>query len=185
MEQAVKIKEADLAKHLGLNAEEIELKLRFLEKTDIIDYSRKSDQPIVTLIQSRVATSDLRLSNQYAKRKEAQSKRIDSMIRYVQSKDTCRMKIILDYFDEQSTDDCGKCDNCLKNGHIDGKNQVPIEKQILSILSKNEGLELRDLVTEMASFDQEEIEQTCRNLCAKELLLAENNRYKTNPRFKS
>ena len=127
----------------------------------------------------------LKLSIQYAKRKEAQSKRIDSMIRYVESKDICRMKIILDYFDEESTEDCGKCDNCLKKVHGGDKNQVDLENQIRSILSKNEGMELRDLVAEMAPIDQGIIEQTCRNLCAKELLLVENNRYITNPRFRS
>lgn len=40
--------------------------------------------------------------------------RTDASLRYISSRDTCRSRLLLSYFGEQSTQSCGMCDVCLR-----------------------------------------------------------------------
>ena len=51
----------------------------------------------------------------YEDRKERQGARVEAMIRYVQSDDTCRLVTLLDYFGEHLSHPCGTCDVCRRN----------------------------------------------------------------------
>lgn len=54
---------------------------------------------------------------------------------YIQNSSHCKMKLILTYFGEKNTKNCGQCSVCEKNKQsIFGKN---ISQQIISILAKN------------------------------------------------
>lgn len=50
----------------------------------------------------------------YEKRKSRFEKRIKSMIHYVESEHICRSRILLGYFNERNSKNCGICDVCLQ-----------------------------------------------------------------------
>ena len=49
----------------------------------------------------------------YEDRKADFQQRIDEMAHYVTSTDTCRSRMLLNYFGEKNDHDCGQCDVCL------------------------------------------------------------------------
>ena len=53
-------------------------------------------------------------SRTYEERMEDLKERINAMVHYVTSFDTCRSRMLLNYFGEGSSSDCGQCDVCLE-----------------------------------------------------------------------
>ena len=56
--------------------------------------------------------------NVYFKRKEVAEKRLKSVMEYVQHDSICRSRLLLAYFGEKNSADCGSCDICLKNKRL-------------------------------------------------------------------
>ena len=49
----------------------------------------------------------------YETRKQEYARRIDEMLRYATDKQTCRSKLLLHYFGDDKSHDCGRCDGCI------------------------------------------------------------------------
>ena len=56
-----------------------------------------------------------RAAEEYRKRREADRRKLEEMIRYARST-RCRVKILLEYFGEADVPLCTRCDNCIKYG---------------------------------------------------------------------
>jgi ATP-dependent DNA helicase RecQ len=67
------------------------------------------------------------ISRQYAEKAEKDRKKLEQMMIYAQA-GACRWKALLDYFgEEEGSDSCGHCDNCVR----------PLEEQIAPPVSKD------------------------------------------------
>jgi ATP-dependent DNA helicase RecQ len=75
---------------------------------------------LITWLTDRLPVDRLHISKEnHKEREEFAKKRVDAMIRYVQSTNMCRSLYLLAYFNEQKATRCGQCDVCLGIGQLD------------------------------------------------------------------
>ena len=111
----VYIEETNLAHLTGLTAEQVYQILKDLHHHRIIDFIPRRSTPTVTYTIGRVDTALISLPPiVYEERMEDLKERINAMVHYVTSFDTCRSRMLLNYFGEGSSSDCGQCDVCLE-----------------------------------------------------------------------
>jgi ATP-dependent DNA helicase RecQ len=98
------------------NCEEAEIN-SFLEKLkglDIIDYHKKNNDATIIFNEVR---EDERTINRVSKYLENQNKQkvaqFESVLNYVNEKNVCKSRLILDYFGEKAAADCGICSYCI------------------------------------------------------------------------
>lgn len=112
----VNISEDTIAVHLQKTRKEVYELLKMLAKRKVIDYIPFKKTPFVIYTQPRIALKYLSVPRSvYEVRKDRFSKRIGGIIEYVERDDVCRSKMLLSYFGESDTIDCGQCDVCLSN----------------------------------------------------------------------
>ena len=110
----VYIEETFIAHQTGLSVERVYQTLKTLHHDRIIDFIPRRKTPTVGYTIARVDTESLSLPpNVYEERKKDFQKRIDDVVKYASSTDQCRSHMLLNYFGETSTHNCGHCDVCL------------------------------------------------------------------------
>lgn len=110
----VYIEETFIAHETGLSVEHVYQALKTLHHERIIDYIPRRKTPTVGYTIARVDSDFLSLPpSVYEERKKDFQQRINNIIKYASSKDCCRSRMLLNYFGESSTHDCGHCDVCL------------------------------------------------------------------------
>ena len=69
------------------------------------------------------------------------------MLRYAQTIDRCRNRMLLEYFGEKSTTDCGQCDVCLSGqGHlVTPEGQQDARQRILTLLADRQRHHITEL----------------------------------------
>ena len=100
---------------------------------------------------ARVDTSLVGLPDMvYADRKADFQQRIDQLAHYVTSTDTCRSRMLLEYFGEHNDHDCGQCDVCLakkKDSAAHADDLSSAIQTITDLLSDGEAHPLADVKT--------------------------------------
>ncbi len=133
------IEETLLAHLSGINADRVYLILKDLSRQRIIDYIPHSDSPTITFLVPRVDTDRIYLPpNIYRDRKEEYRNRIQYMLDYASTQHICRSRLLLNYFGETKTEDCGQCDVCKANSKASDQNVEGIKKEIDNILNDGE-----------------------------------------------
>jgi ATP-dependent DNA helicase RecQ len=88
--------------------------LEKLQGLDIIDYHKKNNDATIIFNEVR---EDERTINRVSKYLENQNKQkvaqFESVLNYVNEKNVCKSKLILDYFGEKAASDCGICSYCI------------------------------------------------------------------------
>jgi ATP-dependent DNA helicase RecQ len=111
----VAISEGYIAHLLKYDIAIVKDQLRKLNIDRVIIYEPQKEDPQVMLTRTRIKTALLQIdTEEHNKRKAIFSERIDKIIDYIKDTDTCRSKIIGNYFGDAKMNDCGICDNCLK-----------------------------------------------------------------------
>ena len=111
----VYIEETNLSHLTGIPVERVYQMLKDLHHNRIIDFIPHRNTPTVGYTVARVDTELISLPPiVYEDRKDDFQKRIDEMSRYVTTSDTCRSRMLLNYFGEHTDHDCGQCDVCLE-----------------------------------------------------------------------
>tara|TARA_B100001758_G_C18416294_1_gene620071 strand:- start:1678 stop:3561 length:1884 start_codon:yes stop_codon:yes gene_type:complete len=112
----VAINEEKIAKNLQKNnTQEVKEMLKRLHNLKIIRYQEKNDLPKIKYLKKRETIDSLGLSkNKLEERKLNESYKLKKMSNYLKNKDICRNKILLDYFNEETSYECGICDVCIK-----------------------------------------------------------------------
>lgn len=91
-------------------------KLKTLSKMRVIKYIPKLRTPLIIVNNERLVDSNLYISSsRYKERKDLFKQRIESVINYVESSDTCRSRMLIEYFGQECDEDCGVCDVCISN----------------------------------------------------------------------
>jgi ATP-dependent DNA helicase RecQ len=111
----VTIDEVEIAQRAGISEEETVSLLHKLARMGLWSYSPRTEQALITFLTPRVDENYLYFSpDLYKRRKNVAQKRLDEVIHYVESEDTCRSQLLLTYFGERRSKACGKCDVCRK-----------------------------------------------------------------------
>lgn len=159
-EQFEKVNEKHIASYLHTTVEKVQKILLYLHKMNLIAYRPMKEKPQLTFLRPRVSADRLTIDHEkYIFRKDRYKFRIESAIRYVESK-MCRSFQLLKYFGEQSGP-CGICDVCLevaKSGYASEDYQHYSQK-ILELLKK-EALSEKELVQSFASNRKDKIIRT-------------------------
>ena len=118
--------------------------LEKLQSLDIIDYHKKNNDATIIFNEVR---EDERTINRVSKYLENQNKQkvaqFESVLTYVKEKDVCKSKLILDYFGEKATTDCGICSYCISK-ETKSIDSSLLSEQILSLL-KIEDMNSREI----------------------------------------
>ena len=108
----VMIHEELLQNRLGLTAQEVYESLLKLSRLRVLHYIPRKRTPFIYLPVRRVEGKYIVIPHSvYEARKERMQERIEYIISYA-SAETCRASMLLRYFDEEPTVDCGTCDVC-------------------------------------------------------------------------
>lgn len=154
------ISEIKIAQFIEVKPKQITELLNKLDKIGIISYVRASGKPELIFLQPREDISRLFKTNSRLETlKENASQRLSSILDYLDSSQTCRMKLLLSYFDEAFSN-CGKCDVCL-----DQKNKRDndfYETILTKIISKKVSVE--QLLADVSSSKKEIYIKTLREM---------------------
>ncbi|MFV0471769.1 MAG: ATP-dependent DNA helicase RecQ [Paludibacteraceae bacterium] len=109
------IHENTVANRLNWSNEKVYNGLIGLSNERIIKYIPRKKTAFITFTKERTDVLHLNITKEaYDKRKEKYVKRISSVLNYANEENICRSRILLRYFGETETTNCGVCDICLK-----------------------------------------------------------------------
>jgi ATP-dependent DNA helicase RecQ len=148
-DNSTSIFEKQLSRILRIPLKEIQLQLKKLHQLGIIEYLPQKDKPQIFFLLNRAQAEYLYIDQDlYFKRKKQYQFRLDAMLDYIKTTDTCRSRFISNYFGEITSRKCGKCDNCLhaKKTSLSSEQfkniELKIKSQIANDVSVNELLRL-------------------------------------------
>jgi len=165
------IDEALIAQHSGLRPVTLHEVLKSLAHKHIIQYIPRQQVPTIHYLQRREDSEHIKLSpDVYEQRHEQYRQRIIAMLNYMQDNLHCRSRMLLEYFGEKDTHDCGQCDVCMQQTEGQ-KAAIPCEQQILQLLGDGQ----RHLLSELhlLPLSTDSIDMALRKLLAEEQILLE------------
>ena len=166
------IDEALISQQCGLRPADLHEVLKSLAHKHIILYIPRSQVPTIRYMQRREDPEHVQLSaDVYERRLEQYRQRIHAMLNYMQDNAHCRSRLLLEYFGEKDTHDCGHCDVCLTNlSQTAAHQQSPDAAQsILQLLSDGKRHHLSEL--HRLPFPTEALDAALHSLMAEERIL--------------
>lgn len=98
----------------GLSQQEIYEVLVGLSKYRIVNYIPHKKTPLIIYTRTREEIKYLSIPRSaYEERKERFESRINRVMEYINENRICRSRMLISYFGEKGTSDCGCCDVCL------------------------------------------------------------------------
>jgi ATP-dependent DNA helicase RecQ len=132
------IDEALLSTRSGVSRQEIYHILTRLSKCGIISYIPKKKTSLIIYTRSREEQKHLVIPRPvYEERKERSESRSRKVMEYIEEEHLCRSRMLLYYFGEKKSQDCKRCDICLKRNES-GLNNAEfnaIKKALLEVIS--------------------------------------------------
>ena len=108
------IDEGVIAQQCNLTQPQVYMILRALTQKHILDFIPQKHIPFIRYAQRREESERLVISKAiYDDLKVRFAERIEKMLEYANSENICRSRMLLRYFGETDTEDCGQCDVCL------------------------------------------------------------------------
>ena len=132
------IDEALIGHDSGLQAPAVHQVLTSLAHQHIIRYIPRRLIPTIHYLQRRDDPEHIRLPREvYEDRQEQYRQRIHAIQHYAQSNGRCRSRMLLEYFGEKDTHDCGHCDVCReqRGDAVDADQLTKARKAILQLLA--------------------------------------------------
>ena len=135
------IDESIVAQQAGISQPQCYDILKSLSQRHLISFIPRKQVPFIRYCQRREDAEHIVLpASIYEERKEQYTQRIQAMLEYAKSTSQCRSRILLKYFGETSSKDCGQCDICLNHlGKLVTKDgQQNACEQICTLLANHE-----------------------------------------------
>lgn len=143
-ENKIAFNSALIAKKSKQSEQQVEKVLAKLKDKKIIDYQWVGSDS--TLVFNQIREDDLTI-NRVSKYLESQNKlkkeQLEAVLDYVKDENKCRSILILNYFEEKSTTNCGICSYCIAQ-KSKPQNHTNASMQVLAVLEK-EALHSREL----------------------------------------
>lgn len=181
MEYAV-INEGDLGKMCDMTKQEIYEKLLELSRIGIVSYNPQKKTSLVSWLTDRVHEKYMVFPKSiYQDRFDDAKTRIDAVIKYCETDQKCRSRMLLEYFGDNTAKDCGTCDVCIEKKKTWAQaraDRTAIEKSIRARLGECGELYYDDLRA-VDGFDSREVAIIIRDMLADgELQVDVNNIYR-------
>ena len=165
-----------IAKKSNHKESEILAVLKKLKEKEIIEYHSKNNDATIIFNEVR---EDERTISRVVKHLENQNQlkkdQLQAVVHYINEKSICKNKLILNYFGEKTTVDCGICSFCITK-KIKKKDATLLQNQIINLL-KIEDLNSRDIQNKTKN-NPEEVIFVLQELLEKGFILVKpNNKY--------
>ena len=150
------IDERYIADQAGLDLNQVYQTLKTLTQKNILHFVPRRKTPYITYVRNREDGANIVLSKEvYEDRKEQFAQRIKAMIDYVKNDNVCRSRMLLNYFREKRTTDCGHCDVCLSKRHDPQmkSDEKTARQQIIQLLSDKQKHHITELKNILLSSD--------------------------------
>ena len=135
------IDESIIARQAGLTIPQTYEILKQLSQRRLIHFIPRSQVPYIRYMQRREEPEHVQLPPAvYDDLLVRYRQRIQAMLVYAQSTDTCRSRQLLAYFGEKSAHDCHQCDVCLseEGRTVTSQGQADATSRILTLLSDHQ-----------------------------------------------
>lgn len=110
----VTVSESNIARTLKASDVDVRQQLDQMSKLLILNYEPASDKPQITFVIPRQDADRLPVNHARLKeRRELAISKSEAVIQFAEQSLRCRMQVILEYFDETTDQNCGKCDVCI------------------------------------------------------------------------
>lgn len=133
-----------IAKKSGRKETEIQLVLQKLKEKGIIEYQSKNND--ASLIFNEIREDELtinRVSKYLENQNDLKKAQLQSVMDYIREKNVCNSKLILDYFGEKTSTNCGICSYCITLGAKKTDTKT-LTKKVLELL-KSSSLSSREI----------------------------------------
>lgn len=112
------INEGSIAARSGVSQENVYTTLVNLSKYHILKYIPEKKTPLIIYRQIRLEKKYVRITREaYEIRKERLERRLQKVLEYLEETNVCRTRLLLSYFGEETSGDCGTCDICVEHRH--------------------------------------------------------------------
>tara|TARA_B100001142_G_scaffold327445_1_gene385084 strand:+ start:6822 stop:8711 length:1890 start_codon:yes stop_codon:yes gene_type:complete len=154
------INENQIAKDLKESSiQEVKEVLQRLHRLEIIRYQEQNNLPKIKYLRKRENLSALELSKKkLEERKSYESSKLKKISRYIIRKDSCRSKILLHYFSEETSYKCGVCDVCIGEKRKTTKDQEydHVSSSIKQITTKDKS-SIEGIPTQASNIKKDEV----------------------------
>ena len=172
----VQINETLLASRLNISEQTIYESLLTLSRMHIIHYVPRKTTPYILYTTSRELPKHIDMPRAvYEDQRQRLTRRIEAMKAFAFSSNECRVNIMLQYFGEKPTTNCGKCDVCRSRKQIktlDNKKQQ-LRDSIFYLASQSGGHTIKYIANE-TSASEDTIIDIVRELMDERLVLINN-----------
>jgi ATP-dependent DNA helicase RecQ len=150
--------------------------LEKLKEKEIIEYKSKNND--ATILFNEIREDDLtinRVSKYLEKQNQLKKEQLLSVLHYIKENKTCKNRLILDYFGEETNSNCGVCSYCItQKGKITEADSIA--DKILSLL-KTAALSSREIQSQI-KIDTKDIISALQELLENNYIIIQpNNKY--------
>lgn len=147
-----------------------------MSKKGIISLQSSGNDSSITF--NEVREDDLtinRVSKFLEKQNEIKTAQFEAVVKYITNNTRCKSRLILDYFDEENSSDCGICSYCItKNKPV--QSPLDLANAILTLL-KGTALDSREIESRLEATPQETIAALQMLLDSNRITITTNNQY--------
>ena len=153
------INEQEIANRFNVTIDEVVRLLNKLVQLEIVKYSPKNNNSQITYLKARKDAEKLYLGERkWEERKKYEQEKLEKITNYISDKGTCRSKLLLHYFGEKESEQCGKCDYCIKEKRqkIKEAEYQKITSSLKEILIEKE-LTIEEICTLLPKTDEKQL----------------------------
>ncbi len=153
------INEEGIANRFNISADEVKRLLEKLVQLEIVKYMPKNNNGQITYLKERQDIEFLYLNeDKWENRKQYEEEKLLKISNYITDKKECRSKLLLHYFGEEESKQCGKCDFCIyeKRNKIKEVEYQKITNKLAEVL-ENKELTIEEICTLLPSVNEQQL----------------------------
>ncbi|EIA10623.1 ATP-dependent DNA helicase RecQ [Flavobacterium frigoris] len=133
-----------IAKKSNHTETQVQTVLQKLKERNIVEYHSKNNDASLIFNEIREDERTIsRVSKYLENQNQLKKEKLKSVLHYISEQNVCKSKLILNYFGEKTTDDCGICSYCIAQKNIK-TDTIKLSKKIIALL-KIEELNSREI----------------------------------------
>ncbi len=177
-DEAVSINIPLIASKINIAEKKIISVLDKLNDAELIEFTHKtSDAEIIFLIPREDDRTINRVKHLLIEQNNSKKEKVEAIIEYIENEVSCKSKLLLRYFGEDSTADCGICNYCISGTeHQKNNNITKIQEDIVRLLQEKH-LSSRDLM-EYLDYPEKLVLEVLREMNQHQIIMInQNNNY--------
>ena len=139
-EQVISFRIEKIAGNLHLTSPEIQQKLEKLQQDGIISYRSENTDAEITFLMPRDDERTINyISPQVRWYNENKVNQCNEVLAYIEQEEKCNQRFLLEYFSEETKEDCGICSYCIarKQKNLSKASVESISEEILRLVSSH------------------------------------------------